>query len=121
MATKIPCYRLEEVLAEKLRAVGGQRRFAISRDLYDIHQLIRAGVSLPAVAQLLPAKYEAKGLDMAAFRAVNLEARRKDFEQDWNLRLNYLIPTLDVDFSAAWTSTLEALEAAGSNPPPDAT
>ena len=35
-APQIPCYSLEEILCEKLRAIGGQRRFAISRDIYDI-------------------------------------------------------------------------------------
>jgi predicted nucleotidyltransferase component of viral defense system len=121
VALTIPCYSLEEILAEKLRAVGGQRRFAISRDLYDIHHLVKAGVSLPTVAQLLPAKFEAKGLEMSAFNVAYLEGRRKEFEQDWRLRLSYLVPAVDVDFTAAWTSTMEAIEATGSNPPPDTT
>jgi predicted nucleotidyltransferase component of viral defense system len=30
---ELTCYALEEILAEKVRAVAGQRRFAISRDL----------------------------------------------------------------------------------------
>ena len=50
-----------------------------------------------------------------------LEGRRKEFEQDWKLRLSYLVPTVDVDFPTAWTSTLDALEATVSNPPPNAT
>jgi predicted nucleotidyltransferase component of viral defense system len=120
VVTKLACYPLEEVLAEKLRAVGGQRRFAISRDLYDIHQLIKAGVSLPTVARLLPAKFEAKGLDLTSFNIASLEARRKEFEQDWNLRLSYLIPALDVDFTATWTSTLKAIKATRNIPAPDA-
>ncbi len=116
VASTIPCYSLEEILAEKLRAVGGQRRFAISRDLYDIHQLVKAGVSLPTVAQLLPAKFEAKGLDMSAFNVAYLEGRRKEFEQDWKLRLSYLIPAIDVVFSVAWISTLEAIERTRAHP-----
>ena len=33
---QISCYSLEEIVAEKLRAIAGQRRFAVSRDIYDI-------------------------------------------------------------------------------------
>lgn len=110
VASTIPCYTLEEIMAEKLRAVGGQRRFAISRDLYDIHQLIKSNISLPVVAHLLPAKFAAKGLTMSTFDVTLLEGRYPEFEQDWKLRLSYLIPTTDTDFLAAWNSTLEAVK-----------
>lgn len=106
----LPCYSLEEILAEKLRAVGGQRRFAISRDLYDIHQLVASGASLSTVAHLLPAKFEAKGLDISTLDVTYLEGRYQEFEQDWKLRLSYLIPTTDIGFFAAWNSTLEAIK-----------
>ncbi|MEA3308471.1 MAG: nucleotidyl transferase AbiEii/AbiGii toxin family protein, partial [Chloroflexota bacterium] len=49
----ITCYTLVEVLAEKIRAIGGQRRFAISRDLYDIHHLLQTDLSLADVTPLL--------------------------------------------------------------------
>jgi len=35
----IPVYSLEEILVEKLRAFSGQRRYVVSRDIYDIHQI----------------------------------------------------------------------------------
>jgi predicted nucleotidyltransferase component of viral defense system len=53
---ELTSYALEEILAEKVRAVAGQRRFAISRDLYDIYRLVQAGVSVTNVTSLLPAK-----------------------------------------------------------------
>ncbi len=88
---EIACYALDEILAEKIRAVGGQRRFAISRDLYDIHQLIARGVALSEVLPLLPAKSEAKAMNLEQLRLSDFEARRSEFEADWHRRLKYLL------------------------------
>lgn len=108
--TQVPCYTLAEILAEKLRAVGGQRRFAISRDLYDIRQLVQSGVSLDDVLPLLRAKFVAKGLDIAALEVDKIIARRTDFEADWEHRLRHLVrETQDKEFAAAWTVTVALL------------
>ncbi|MEA3341517.1 MAG: nucleotidyl transferase AbiEii/AbiGii toxin family protein, partial [Chloroflexota bacterium] len=107
----VTCYALTEILAEKIRAVGGQRRFAISRDLYDIHRLVQAGVALADVIPLLPAKFEARGLDMALLDTQKVTARRSEFEEDWNRRLSYLVRDARAeDFEAAWTTTVEILQ-----------
>ena len=107
---ELACYPLEEILAEKIRAVGGQRRFAISRDLYDIHQLVRQGVSVDQAVPLLPAKFAARGIDLKAIRVDQLLGRRAEFEQDWQHRLNYLVPDAGaVTFADAWQSTLEVV------------
>jgi predicted nucleotidyltransferase component of viral defense system len=42
----ITVYSLEEVLSEKLRAVSGQRRYAIARDIYDIHYISSQNVDV---------------------------------------------------------------------------
>ena len=42
----ISCYSLEEIVAEKMRAIAGQRRFAVSRDIYDIYQILTFGVDM---------------------------------------------------------------------------
>jgi len=105
------CYALTEVLAEKIRAVGGQRRFAISRDLYDIHRLVQAGVPLTDVIPLLPAKFEARGLDVAMLDVQKVTSRRSDFEVDWNRRLSHLVrDALAVDFEATWITIVEILQ-----------
>jgi predicted nucleotidyltransferase component of viral defense system len=107
---KIPCYTLVEVLAEKVRAVGGQRRFAISRDLYDIHRLVQFGVAPADVMPLLPAKFQVKGLDLAALSAETITPRRSDFEDDWNRRLSYLVRGEHaLPFEAAWETTVGLL------------
>ena len=109
----ISCYALDEILAEKLRAAGGQRRFAVSRDLYDIHSLIQRGASVTNAAHLLPEKFAARGLAFSVLDVNHILDRRAEFERDWERRLRYLVPDRDaVAFEAAWQSTVTALQAA---------
>lgn len=109
--TEIACYTLAEVMAEKARAVCGQRRFAISRDIYDIHRLARSGVTAANVVQMLPAKFEARGLDIETLTVERVSARRTAFENDWNRRLGYLVRDANaVTFDAAWETTMDILQ-----------
>jgi len=98
----ISCYSLEEIVAEKMRAIAGQRRFAVSRDIYDIYQILTLGVDMDRVYEVLPQKFIAKELDSRQFDVRLLEKRRKEYERDWNNRLNYLILQNKVDFEEAW-------------------
>ena len=120
----IPCYDLAEMLTEKLRAVSGQRRFAISRDIYDIHQLVGRNIALAAVRQALPAKLAAKGLPPDIVTVASLVQRRPIFEDDWERRLAHLLPPRQpVTFDAAWQAVIElvtALQVPGPVPDPGA-
>lgn len=109
-APSIPCYALVEVLAEKLRAISGQRRFAVSRDLYDIHRLLQIGVSVADLLPLLAAKFAARGVNLAALDIPQFEARRAAFATDWERRLSYLVrDTLPVTFEMAWQTAVDVL------------
>lgn len=106
----VPCYSLLEVLSEKVRAVCGQRRFAIARDVYDIHQLIQSGVILADIVACLPEKFYHRGVDLKSLSGDLLDARRAEYEQSWQRQLNYLIPDSDlVTFEDAWKTTIEAI------------
>ncbi len=108
--TQVSCYTLTEIMAEKIRAVGGQRRFAVSRDLYDIHQLVQSGVDVDDVLPLLPAKFEARNLDVTELDLRNVLNRRSEFEADWNRRLSYLVHAPGAsDFEDAWTTVTTIL------------
>lgn len=108
----IPCYDLAEMLTEKVRAISGQRRFAISRDIYDIHHLIGQDVSLAAIRQALPAKLAANGLPPDIISAAGLAQRRAVFETDWERRLAHLLPPQQpVTFDAAWQSVVKLVTA----------
>ena len=112
LPTIIPCYDLTEMLTEKLRAISGQRRFAISRDIYDIHRLIGQAISLTEVRQALPAKLAAKGLPSDLVSVVSLMQRRTIFAGDWERRLAHLLPPLQpVTFAEAWQSVMQLVAA----------
>ncbi len=107
----IPCYALEEILAEKLRAIAGQRRFAVSRDLYDIHRLLQAGVGVAKLGPLLATKFAARGAQLAELDVSRFAARRADFAADWEKRLSYLVrDAQQVTFTAAWQTALALLQ-----------
>jgi predicted nucleotidyltransferase component of viral defense system len=106
----LPCYSLEEVIAEKIRAIRGQRRFAVSRDIYDIHNLVSAGIDNNAVRRILPEKFKARGLSLLKLYENKLEPRRIEFEKDWERRLNYLVLNRDLQFEEVWHSVLSFLD-----------
>lgn len=112
----LPCYCLEEVIAEKIRAVGGQRRFAVSRDLYDIYNLVSFGININEVKQILPEKFEIRGLSLEGIDIKNIEQRRSEFERDWERRLNYLVISKALDFEKAWQCALQLLGEIKNNP-----
>jgi len=113
-APLLACYPLVEMLAEKLRALSGQRRFAIARDVYDVHRLAAVGVDVAILARVLKQKLEAKGMAPEAVNSAGLLARRDEFERNWERNLAYLLPSGQmVAFSDAWATALDLLESAG--------
>ena len=107
----LPCYSLAEMLAEKIRAVGGQRRFAISRDVYDIHILVQKGADIATILPLLKEKFAARELDIGQLSLIAIRARRAEFERDWKRNLLYLLPRgQESSFLDAWKTTLALLE-----------
>ena len=116
-APTLRCYPLAEVLAEKLRAVCGQRRHAIARDLYDIHELIRRGTDLGEALAILPTKFRAKTLTLPDNLLQILEGRRPDFQRDWERNLTPLLPAADRNpFEEAWAIVKRAILAVEAMP-----
>jgi len=110
-ATEDYCYSLPKILAEKLRAFCGQRRFALSRDHYDIQQLIvRAQVGLQSVAAFLEAKFAARGMSLEQVDPNRFANRREEFALDWDRNLQNLLPASDATrFEEAWKTGLDVL------------
>jgi predicted nucleotidyltransferase component of viral defense system len=109
-ASMLRCYSLAEALAEKLRAICGQRRYAIARDLYDTHELIRRGTGLGEALAILPAKFRAKTLTPPQNLLQIFEARRADFQRDWERNLTPLLPAADrIPFEEAWATVKRAV------------
>jgi predicted nucleotidyltransferase component of viral defense system len=110
-ATPIPSYSLAEMLAEKLRAISGQRRFAVSRDIYDIYQLRKHNIDLSSLRSALPIKFAAKKMPVTILTAAEFAQRRQEFESDWRRRLTHLLPPEQpVTFDDAWASVTQLLD-----------
>lgn len=105
---RVPCYDLLETLAEKVRALTGQRRHPISRDVYDIDQLTdRHKVDMARLVVVLPAKCEVKGLQYADLDVDRLVERQAEFRADWDRNLVRVLPADSItDFEGAWNRTL---------------
>ena len=111
-AVTVRCYALAKGLAEKLRAVCGQRRHAIARDLYDIHELIRRGTDLGEALTILPTKFRAKTVTPPDNLLRTFEVRRSDFERDWERNLTPLLLAGDrIPFEGAWATAKRAVSA----------
>lgn len=107
-----PCYALEEVMAEKLRAVLGQRKHAVSRDLYDIHFLLEQGVDEGRVRAALPTKLGAKDLSLDTVTAERLVERKAEFESDWQRNLVHLVPQARMPaFDVVWQAVYRYAQA----------
>jgi predicted nucleotidyltransferase component of viral defense system len=111
--TLITVYSLEEVLSEKIRAVLGQRRYAIARDVYDIHYITGQPVDIEKSINALPIKCEIKGLDIKAMQIENFIDRKDEYKTNWERNLKYLIPSsMKFDFEDAWSGTLNIVKEA---------
>lgn len=106
----IPCYSLEEVLAEKLRAVGGQRRHAIARDVYDIRQLLSRDVDVQKIIPVLGRKFEAKGLTIHSGIVDSFMERRPDYEYDWARNVAPFDAGASVGFGNVFQSVTDLLQ-----------
>jgi len=108
---RVLCYDLREVLAEKLRAISGQRKHAVSRDLFDLHYLLtQGGLSLSAVDSVLGPKFAAKRLSIGSIDPAALNARKGEFQRDWSQNLSHLVPSPNrVTFEDAWKTASRAV------------
>jgi predicted nucleotidyltransferase component of viral defense system len=104
---RVPCYDLLEMVTEKVRALAGQRTHAISRDIYDIAQLVdRHNVDMARLAAAIPGKWKVKGLPMGPFDLGRLSERREEFRGDWERNLVDLLPADKIaDFDTTWDRT----------------
>ena len=104
---RLSCYGLEEVMSEKIRAVLGQRIFAVSRDLYDIF-VLRPHVDAEKVRIGLPLKLTARDVDVTVASLDRMIARANEFRADWERRLSNLLPPgAECEFDEAWSAVTE--------------
>lgn len=102
------CYTLDEVMAEKVRAVLGQRIQAISRDVYDI-SFLREHVDEEGVLRALPQKLAAREVEVEEGDiGRRLTDRKAEFQADWERNLlRLLLPGAEVEFEDAWERVVD--------------
>ena len=91
---KIRCYAFEEVLAEKLRALGERTR---PRDLYDVITLFRQNNMLPpaiSVRSLFQRKCAAKELTEFTLKSIQSSPFRTELETEWSNMLAHQLSEL---------------------------
>ncbi|OGC25614.1 hypothetical protein A2291_04280 [candidate division WOR-1 bacterium RIFOXYB2_FULL_42_35] len=91
---KVMCYSLEEVFAEKIRAMGER---CMPRDLYDIVFLFREKFKTEkgdVVKSLLMAKCATKGLKTPTFSDINNSPALAELKSEWSNMLAHQLPAL---------------------------
>ncbi len=111
---QISCYSLDEVLAEKLRAIAGQRKFAIARDIFDISEILRRGHAPDEALRIFPEKCKRKGLRVERGAYDRLLARKQDYASSWRGSLENLLPVhlRREGFEVAWVRAVNLLQRA---------
>lgn len=111
---QITCYSLDEILAEKLRAIAGQRKYAIARDVFDISEILRRGHAPDEAVRIFPEKCKRKGLEVGEGTYDRLLARKQDYAASWWGSLEHLLPAYlrREGFEAAWLRAADLLQRA---------
>ncbi|MGH7557875.1 MAG: nucleotidyl transferase AbiEii/AbiGii toxin family protein, partial [Gemmatimonadota bacterium] len=79
------------------------RRFAISRDLYDIDAVLPSGVDEDRIRAAMPEKLATKDISEINPGFERMICRKAEFETDWNRNLMPLLPSGEApEFEEAW-------------------
>jgi predicted nucleotidyltransferase component of viral defense system len=89
----IPCYAIEEVLAEKLRALI-QRSYTAPRDFYDIWFLSNnyPDLDFKKIVEAFHKKMRFKNLEFSGINQIINEGNDKKLRNSWNNSLAHQIP-----------------------------
>jgi predicted nucleotidyltransferase component of viral defense system len=109
----VQAYALEEMVAEKLRALAGQRKYAVARDLYDLWSLNKTSVRMDHALEAFPRKCIARGLNPTLQDVERLLGYQDEYEANWKNNLEHLVPAnLKCPFADAWEVSLSLLRKA---------
>ncbi len=99
---KVQCYSIEEVFAEKIRAMGERCR---PRDLYDIINLHRnnqsIGVQASSLRDIHKRKCESKGVPITTLALIQGSQYREEIVSEWANMLGHQLPVLSA-FEQFW-------------------
>ena len=93
-AAEATCYSLEEIFAEKIRAMGER---GLPRDLYDIIFLFREGVFKQhhkLIKMILAAKCDSKGVPIPDYESIGKSPFIDELKSEWANMLAHQLPAL---------------------------
>ncbi len=114
----VQCYRMDELFAEKLRAMGERGR---PRDLYDIINLYRredVRVDPESVRSALVDKCSSKNIPLVTLDSIETSEFRHELETEWGNMLGHQLPALP-PFTPFWAELpmlFQWLEVQGNQP-----
>jgi len=112
-AKQIPCYSIEEVLSEKIRALV-QRKYTAPRDYYDIWYLSRNYKEHDSskIAKAFLEKMKFKGLEYTGIKQLINPDNEKSVSKNWKHSLKHQIPQGKLpDYRTVISEVREYLEA----------
>lgn len=110
-AKSIPCYSLQEVLAEKLRSLI-QRSYTAPRDFYDIWYLSQNVPNLkwPEIVKAFHQKMKFKGLEFTGIDQMINDENDKRLQAAWKNSLGHQVPKNKLtDYSTVKSEILKLL------------
>lgn len=99
--TQVMCYSLEEIFAEKIRAMGER---GMPRDLYDIVLLFRNDYFKPQhnlIKSILETKCQTKDVPVPTFESIKNSSTLEELKGEWANMLAHQLPTLP-PFEEIW-------------------
>lgn len=111
-AQSIPCYAIQEVLAEKLRALI-QRSYTAPRDFYDIWYLSQnvAEINWGEIVEAFHQKMKFKGLEFTGIDQMINDENDKRLQAAWKNSIGHQIPGKGMpDYEAVKTGISELLK-----------
>ncbi|UGU15377.1 nucleotidyl transferase AbiEii/AbiGii toxin family protein [Sinomicrobium kalidii] len=109
-AMSIPCYTVQEVLAEKLRALI-QRSYTAPRDFYDIWYLSQnvAGLNWQEIVAAFHQKMKFKGLEFNSIDQMINNESDKRLQAAWKNSLGHQIPDKDITYELVKNEVVKLL------------
>jgi predicted nucleotidyltransferase component of viral defense system len=106
---KVLSYSLEEIFAEKIRAIGER---CLSRDLYDIVFLFRENYfnqQSKLIKSILIEKCKTKGVPVPTFESIQKSPRFEELKGEWTNMLAHQLPSLP-PFESFWNDLPKLFE-----------
>jgi predicted nucleotidyltransferase component of viral defense system len=107
--TEIPCYSIEEIVAEKFRALL-QRSYAAPRDYYDLWYILKQNMAdWDKILSIIKLKFKYKGIAWNGYRNFFQEEKIGTVTNNWNNSLRHHVRDSEFPDAKTVVSELESI------------